>query len=61
MVAATKFLDGLIGWVRSIHEYRHGQEVEEPAPPPLGLAVAMVSSGATYLRWLAELDQSGGS
>ena len=55
--AATKFLDGLIGWVSSIHEYRHGQEVEEPTPPPLGLAVAMVSSGATYLRWLAELDQ----
>jgi len=54
--AATKFLDGLIGWVSSIHEYRHGQEVEEPAPPPLGLAVAMVSSGATYLRWLAEID-----
>ena len=59
--AATKFFGGLIGWVRSIHEYRHGQEVEEPTPPPLGLAVAMVSSGATYLRWLAELDQSGGS
>lgn len=58
LTAANKFLDGLIGWVSSIHEYRHGQEVQEPAPPPPGLAVAMVSSGATYLRWLAELDQS---
>lgn len=58
LTAANKFLDGLIDWVSSIHEYRHGQEVQEPAPPPPGLAVAMVSSGATYLRWLAELDQS---
>ena len=58
LTAAKRFLDELIGWVSSIHEYRHGQEVQEPAPPPLGLAVAMVSSGATYLRWLAELDQS---
>ena len=56
LIAANKFLDGLIDWVSSIHEYRHGQEVEEPAPPPLGLAVAMVSAGATYLRWLAEID-----
>lgn len=51
--AATKALtDGLLDWIKAAHIYRHGQNVTEPAPPPLDLAVVLVSTGAAYLRWL---------
>lgn len=56
--AANQFLSGLSDWINAAHEYRHGQEVEEPANPPVDLAVAMVSTGAAYLRWLVRLDLS---
>ena len=55
--AANQLLTGLSDWINSAQLYRHGQKVKEPAEPPLGLTVAIVSSGATYLRWLVELDQ----
>lgn len=57
--AANQFVSAFSDWVNGAHQYRHGQAVEEPTPPPLPFAVAMVSSGAAYLRWLAELDKSG--
>jgi hypothetical protein len=51
------------GWRRSrvagedaAHFYRHEAGHEEPVQPPLTLAVQMVSHGATFLRWLAEMD-----
>ena len=56
--AANQFLSGLSDWINAAHVYRHGQEVEEPAEPPVDLAVAMVSSGTAYLRWLVRLDLS---
>lgn len=55
--AANQLLSGLSDWVNAAHQYRHGQKTQEPTVAPLGLAVAMVSSGATYIRWLVELDQ----
>lgn len=56
--AANQFLSGLSDWINAAQIYRHGQEVEEPAEPPVDLAVAMVSTGAAYLRWLVKLDLS---
>ena len=55
--AANQLLSSLSNWINSAHQYRHGQKVHEPAPPPLNLAVAMVSLGATYLRWLVEIER----
>lgn len=55
--AANQFLEGFAKWTNAAHQYRHAQNVEEPTPPPVGLAIAMMSTGASYLRWLAELDQ----
>lgn len=52
--AAQGLLEALIGWIKPAHMYRHGQKVETPAPPPLELAVAFVSSGSSFLRWLLD-------
>ncbi len=48
--------DGLGEWFDALHNYRHGQGKEEPVAPPLEFAVYILSSGASFLRWLIELD-----
>lgn len=55
--SAEYLLSGLCDWIDAAHMYRHGQKVEEPKSPPIGLAIQMISSGAAYLRWLVELDR----
>lgn len=60
--AAIKLCGGFGEWIEAAHFYRHGQGIEEPMPPPLDLAIALVSSGADWLRWLADIDrQANGS
>jgi hypothetical protein len=53
--AGTQLLRGMKDWITGAQPYRHGQEVEEPAEPPVELVVAFLSAGAVYLRWLIEL------
>ena len=53
--------DGLGEWVDALHNYRHGQGKEEPVTPPLEFAVYVLSSGASLLRWLIELDEQAPS
>jgi hypothetical protein len=56
---AAKMLNGLRDWIDAAHFYRHEEGVQEGvAQPPLKLAVYIVSTGASHLRWLAELDAS---
>lgn len=55
--AANHLLDGLCDWIDALHMYRHGQKVEEPASPPMELTIEMLSLGATFLRWLVEIDK----
>jgi hypothetical protein len=55
--SAAKMLSSLKDWVDAAHFYRHEQGIpDEVAQPPLGLAVYIVSTGASHVRWLAELD-----
>jgi hypothetical protein len=56
--SAGKMLGGLKDWVDAAHFYRHEEGAEEVAQPPLKLAVYIVSTGASHLRWLAEVDAS---
>lgn len=56
--ASAKMLSSLKDWVDAAHLYRHEQGAEEVAQPPLEIAVYIVSTGASHLRWLAELDAS---
>jgi hypothetical protein len=54
--SSIKMLNSLKDWADAAHFYRHEQGVEAVAQPPSNLAVYLVSSGASHLRWLAELD-----
>jgi hypothetical protein len=55
-IAAEHLLDGFCDWIEALQMYRHGQEVEEPIDLPIGLAIQIISSGASYIRWLVEVD-----
>ncbi len=56
--AAKKLVQAFTAWVASAQFYRHGQDQEEPNQPPLEVAVMILSSGASHLRWLVHLDQA---
>ena len=56
--AASKEVDAFSDWVDACHNYRHEHGREEVLEPPMGLAVQMVSGGASYIRWLAHLDST---
>ena len=52
----SKIFDGHAMWIEGLHNYRHGQGVQQPVAPSLTLAVYVISSGAAFLRWLIQLD-----
>jgi len=54
--AAMKLLNSFKDWIDAAHFYRHEAGREDPVQPPLTLVVHMVSVGASFIRWLAELD-----
>jgi hypothetical protein len=56
--ARSKLLNSFKDWIDAAHFYRHEAGHEEPIQPPLTLAVQMVSVGASFIRWLGELDGS---
>ncbi len=45
-------------WTDSAQSYRHGQATENIDEPPLSLAILIISTGVSFLRWLAWLDQA---
>lgn len=53
---AQKQVEALKDWIDGAHFYRHEPGTEEPAQPPLDIAVLMVSQAAGYLRWLRRFD-----
>jgi hypothetical protein len=63
ITAGRLLLGGMKSWINASHLYRHGQEQQEPAEPPIDFVIAHLSAGATYLRWMIELcsDQGTGS
>lgn len=54
--ATSKVLQSFKDWVDAAHFYRHEPGKEEIAQPPLPLAINIVSVGASYVRWLGEVD-----
>ena len=54
--ASVKLLNSFKDWINAAHFYRHEAGHEEPVQPPLSVTVQMVSLGASFTRWLAELD-----
>lgn len=53
---ADKLFDSFAEWVDSIHFYRHGQNTPVPVSPSMDLTVQIISTGSSYLRWLAQFD-----
>jgi hypothetical protein len=54
--ASAKALDSLCEWVEACQNYRHEHGQPEVIEPPRWLAVLLVSTGASHIRWLAEID-----
>jgi hypothetical protein len=54
--ASHRLLNSFKEWVDAAHFYRHEPGKEEIAQPPMPLAINLVSLGASYIRWLAEID-----
>lgn len=54
--AGNQLLGGMKSWINAAQPYRHGQEQQERAEPPLDFVIAHLSAGATYLRWMIELS-----
>lgn len=52
----SQMFDSFAQWVDAIHNYRHGQPDMEPVAPPLNVAVYIISSGTSFLRWLIEIN-----
>lgn len=51
-----RLVDSFGLFVDSVHPYRHGQGVDDPIQPPLEIAIHVLSSVATALRWLVVVD-----
>lgn len=45
-------------WIDGAHFYRHEPGSEEPAQPPLDLAIYVITQAGGHLRWLAKLDRT---
>lgn len=54
--ASHQILKSLGDWVNAAHQYRHGQGVDNEVAGPLELAVQMLTSGASFIRWLIDMD-----
>jgi hypothetical protein len=55
--SSAKGAQSFSDWVDAAHPYRHGHEVEAPVSAPLELVVLLSSQGASFIRWLADLDR----
>jgi hypothetical protein len=54
---ANRLLSSFGKWVAAVHPFRHGHDREQPLVLPDDVAVLAVSQGASFLRWLADLDR----
>lgn len=56
--STTKLLLAFKAWADAAHFYRHAQGVATHSPPPIELAILLVSGAFTWLRFLLSLDAS---
>jgi len=54
---AGRALSSFAKWADACHPYRHGQQSETIVAPPQELATVLISQGASFIRWLAGIDQ----
>lgn len=56
--ASKQLLNSWSDWVVALQQYRHADRTAEPSPPPTDLAVALISTGTDFLRWLLDIETS---
>jgi len=56
--ASNAMCSSIADWVNACHPYRHGHNTPDHVAPPMDLAIALVSSGADYIRWMVSLSSS---
>src|SRR6516165_5670885 len=54
--ATRAILTGFQGWVEASLMYRHQPGVADAPDPPADIAILAISHGASFIRWLADLD-----
>ena len=52
--AVEKLLAGFASWIEAAHVYRHAQVDDDPVDAPEALAIALISQGASWLRFLLD-------
>lgn len=55
---AQKQIASFTDWIDGAHFYRHEPGSEEPAQPPIELAIYFISQAGGHIRWLAQLDRT---
>jgi hypothetical protein len=45
-------------WIAAAHNYRHADDTEVPMPPSKELAVWMISTGMSHLRWMLSIRKN---
>ena len=56
--ASNAMCSAIADWVNACQPYRHGQKTPDHVAPPMDLAIALVSSGADFIRWMVSLSSS---
>lgn len=51
--ATGRLAVSLSEWTNAAHQFRHAPGDADPSPPPLEMAILMMSQAAGFLRWLA--------
>ena len=55
--ASSRLVQSFAKWASACHPYRHGQNEIELVAPPAEIAITLVTAGADFIRWLAELQR----
>ena len=53
----AQILESFLSWIDAAHHYRHEPGSEQPTQPSSELAIALISQGLTFTRWLVAIDQ----
>ncbi|WP_406858396.1 hypothetical protein ABEG18_12535 [Alsobacter sp. KACC 23698] len=56
--SSMKMMKSFGDWVDAAHFFRHSAGAEEPTEPRLSLTVLLISTGFSFIRWLAEIDDT---
>lgn len=54
--ATTNILESFRHWTEAAHNYRHAEGAEVIVEPDEQTAIALISQGHTFVRWLVKLD-----